>query len=219
MRGHPETPADLGEWQLAIRDPEGTLTASERHCALTLATFMGWRKPWCYPSVVTIAASMSRAESTVRVALKEIERKGYVARKRGGGRGKSTRYEARLPIFESRSRRRERSPISRKPPNQPRKASGNRRQTLRTLARHRRRAVPAEKKLSPPPEALLIEGSEAPWVQQPEALAFLVGDAKMAPKGGCSDCGKEGLRWSYGQLMLCAGCHRRRSQARDQSLE
>lgn len=58
---------------------------------------MSERGDSCFPSIASLAGDTSTSESTVSTALKTLIDAKWLARKSGGGRGRSTRYTALVP--------------------------------------------------------------------------------------------------------------------------
>jgi hypothetical protein len=196
----------LGEWQNALKDPEAPLNRRERHCGLTLATFMGWHELQCWPSVELLARTTGCAQSTVRLALTGLEAKGYLRRRRGFGRGNSTRYYACLPGVNANPAPKSGEREGRKPPiDAPETPDGRR---------------------LPNKNGENLESSDGggfgtapPTPKQEEVLlglyAFLLpAGVERADDGRCDDCGEEGGRWRYATLALCLKCHLRRDRLR-----
>lgn len=90
----------LFTWRSALAEAE-EVTSTEDHVALRLSTFMSERGDSAFPGVPRLARESKLAESTVRDALKALESKGWLVIQRGGGRGRTNRYEARIPWLET----------------------------------------------------------------------------------------------------------------------
>jgi DNA-binding MarR family transcriptional regulator len=82
-------------WQRAI--VESGLSPTQRHVALTLALHMDADGGSAFPSLETQAEETGLDRSTVRRALQILDRLGWLERSPGGGRGRRTNYQARLP--------------------------------------------------------------------------------------------------------------------------
>lgn len=63
-------------WQICVRWLD--LSPTEKHVALTLATYMAARTLTCKPSVGTLARDTGRKRLTVRAAMRELERRGWL---------------------------------------------------------------------------------------------------------------------------------------------
>lgn len=81
-------------WLTAVR--ESDLGDRERLVAFALGTWMS-SAGGCFPSLGAIAAGARRHVATVCRALDELEAGGWIDRDRGGGRGRSTTYQASIP--------------------------------------------------------------------------------------------------------------------------
>lgn len=89
------TPGDLFHWRAVIM--ESDLPPLTRHVALTLSTFMDSDGTNAYPALKTLAAATGLHLTTVCAHLNALESAGLLKRHRSkGGRGVSTRYEARF---------------------------------------------------------------------------------------------------------------------------
>lgn len=87
----------LFTWRSAARCDESGLTSTQHHAALTVSLFMSEHGDSAFPSVATLAAISGLAESTVRTALRELERKGWLTIELNRGRGHTNRYIADIP--------------------------------------------------------------------------------------------------------------------------
>lgn len=85
--------AGIFAWQRAVRD-SASLGATAKLVGLTLSTWMDARGV-CYPSEATIARAVGRSESTVRRALRELERAGFLVTRRR--KNASNRYRGVKP--------------------------------------------------------------------------------------------------------------------------
>ena len=83
----------LMEWRTTILASE--LRWAARLVALVLSTHMDSNGASCFPSVETIARESGLGRRSVQRALDELEAASLLERKRGGGRGKSSRYRAK----------------------------------------------------------------------------------------------------------------------------
>jgi hypothetical protein len=88
----------LYRWRLGLMWDD-RLTAADRHVALTLALFMDLDGGSCRPSVRRLEWMAKRKRQTVITSIKNLERCGWLAVKRGGiGKNKTTsQYAARCP--------------------------------------------------------------------------------------------------------------------------
>jgi DNA-binding transcriptional MocR family regulator len=87
-------PSPVVVWRRTILKAEG-LSSSARLVALVLMDHMNGDGGSCFPSLTTLSRESGRARSTVCIALDELERGGYISRRRG--RGIPTRYLATSP--------------------------------------------------------------------------------------------------------------------------
>lgn len=91
----------LFTWRTAVTGDGSDATALERHVALTLALFMSEAGDSAFPSVATLAGRCARSESTVRGALRELERKGWLDTAANRGRGHTNVYRTSIPDDEA----------------------------------------------------------------------------------------------------------------------
>lgn len=85
-------------WRSAIC--ESHLPPTQRHVALTLSLHMSERGDSCWPSHETLADETGYHVQTVKAALRELERAGWISktvRRRGVGRGTRVEYVAEVP--------------------------------------------------------------------------------------------------------------------------
>jgi hypothetical protein len=92
----------LFTWRGALVGDDSSASALERHVGLTLSLHMSERGDSAFPSVETLAGECGRSVSTVRGALRELERKGWLATQTRVGRGHTNVYEAVIPDQETR---------------------------------------------------------------------------------------------------------------------
>jgi Helix-turn-helix domain len=90
--GHPAS--HKTQWLSAVRDSD--LGDRELLVALVLGTWMS-AEGQCWPSLEAIAKGVRRHVATIARALIVLEASGWISRQRGGGRGRSTLYRARIP--------------------------------------------------------------------------------------------------------------------------
>lgn len=89
--------SQLFTWRTAITDRDSSASALERHVALTLSMFMSEAGDSAFPAMETLASRCGRSVSTVRGALRELERKGWLEVEFNRGRGHTNRYRATVP--------------------------------------------------------------------------------------------------------------------------
>lgn len=87
----------LFTWRSAARCDESGLSATQHHVALTVSLFMSEHGDSAFPSVATLAGISGLAESTVRQALRDLERHGWLSIELNRGRGHTNRYIAEIP--------------------------------------------------------------------------------------------------------------------------
>jgi hypothetical protein len=80
------------QWMSAIRDDE-RLTKTQQHLALLLATWMDIDGR-CFPSLETIARKGHFHKFTVTKTITALIAMGWLVKLSGGGRGKSSHYQA-----------------------------------------------------------------------------------------------------------------------------
>lgn len=171
----------LYEWRDAVASAESVLSATQRHVALTLSLHMDRNGGSCWPSILLLCKRTSLADSTVRKALTEVDRAGYLRREVGTGRGRSTRYSATLPAAEGRRDAAafdDANPpsVDEKPPSGANETAVSRRQGL-SLRVQEQRASPAAG----------------------------CGDALLALDEECMVCGERPAR-DDGERILCDPC-------------
>lgn len=88
------------KWSIAIRWHDG-FSATEKHVALTLSTYLDKTKMFAYPSVATLACNCARKPDTVREALRVLSRWQWLAikpfRTTKGNERATNRYTAHFP--------------------------------------------------------------------------------------------------------------------------
>lgn len=89
--------SQLFTWRSAVTDEGSSASALERHVALTLSMFMSEAGDSAFPAMETLAARCGRSASTVRGALRELERNGWLEVELNRGRGNTNRYRATIP--------------------------------------------------------------------------------------------------------------------------
>jgi hypothetical protein len=82
------------QWVSAVRDDE-RLTKTQQHLALLLATWMD-TAGHCFPSLETIARKGHFHKFTVTQTLAALVKMDWLVKLPGGGRGRSSRYQAIL---------------------------------------------------------------------------------------------------------------------------
>lgn len=85
----------LFTWRGAVADSE--LRSTAKLVAFALSLFMSEAGDSCFPSLDTLAHKTSTSRSTVTTAITTLVDEGWLVRKRGGGRGRSTHYTATVP--------------------------------------------------------------------------------------------------------------------------
>jgi len=85
----------LYQWRHAITSSD--LSSTDRFMALVLSLHMNRNGGSCFPSLETLALESGLGTSTVCRALASLHKQGFITRRPGGGRSKSTQYEARIP--------------------------------------------------------------------------------------------------------------------------
>jgi hypothetical protein len=181
---------------------------------LALGVYMKFDEPSCWPAIETLAAAVRRAESTVRDAIRGLERAGFLRVRRNIGRGNTNHYVASLP------RRKNQQSGKAKAAEEIQKTSGHRprsRRSLRTIGGDLMVAPPAVMVSPRVEQAQLPAGKPMRMEERREVLrtvdhGLLVGDAERADDGRCDDCRGPGMRWRHQTLRLCARCvHARRT--------
>lgn len=82
------------DWIRGIRDSQ--LTATAKHVAHVLATFMDGETGECFPSRGRVALGVGRSPSTVTRALRELEREGWIETERQ--MNSSNLYRRTIPL-------------------------------------------------------------------------------------------------------------------------
>ena len=90
------TLSPLFTWRAELSRCSSGLSPNARHIALVMSLHMSEKGDSCFPSVPTLACESGRAQSTVRAGIAELVEKGWLTKKKGGGRH-SNRYTARIP--------------------------------------------------------------------------------------------------------------------------
>lgn len=85
----------LFDWRTAVVG--STLSSTCRHVALTLSLHMDEQGGSCFPSVETLATETGLSRRAVQANVSKLVASGWLALRRGGGRGRSNRYEATNP--------------------------------------------------------------------------------------------------------------------------
>lgn len=94
-RASPPWLKPLFTWRSAIA--ESDLKPTTKHVALTLSLHMSERGDSCFPGKPLLAAETGCALRTVDAAIKELGEKRWLEVKKGGGRGRSNQYFAKIP--------------------------------------------------------------------------------------------------------------------------
>lgn len=85
----------LFTWRAAVADSDMRSTA--KLIAFALSLFMSEAGDSCFPSLDMLAQKTSTSRSTVSGGIKTLVDEGWLGKKKGGGRGRSTRYTATVP--------------------------------------------------------------------------------------------------------------------------
>jgi hypothetical protein len=104
----------LFTWRTAIARSE--LRSTAKLVAFVLSLYMSELGDSCFPSIDTIAARSSLSRGAVSAALKTLIDEGWLNRRGGGGRGKSTIYTAVVPETARQEGGSETARLSGKPP-------------------------------------------------------------------------------------------------------
>jgi hypothetical protein len=196
------------EWLWAVVDPSSRLTAMQVTVALALSVYMKHNEPSCWPAIETLATGLRRAESTVRDAIRGLERAGFLTVRANIGRGNTNQYVAALPGPEKHRSGRTKAPeeVQKTPAHRPRS-----RRSLQTVRGDLMVAPPAVMVAPPAEQAERSAGRPVRLEERRELLrtvdhSLLVGDAEVAADGCCDDCGRVGTRWRHQTLRLCRRC-------------
>jgi hypothetical protein len=85
-------------WRVALNSPLSRMSARAKHVGLSLANYMSEAGDHAFPSPETLHEDSGMAESTIRSALVELQRGGWIVKTRqGGGRGKTNEWASTIP--------------------------------------------------------------------------------------------------------------------------
>lgn len=82
-------------WPSRLADP--MLTDRARHVGLVLYGFADGDTGECWPSFATLAKLTQKSLDTIKRAIRELEQAGYIALRRGNGRGNQSVFTLRVP--------------------------------------------------------------------------------------------------------------------------
>lgn len=85
-------------WRVALNSPLSGISSNGKHVGLSLANYMSDAGDQAFPSPETLHEDATLAVSTVRAALVELQRAGWIVKTRqGGGRGKTNEWASTIP--------------------------------------------------------------------------------------------------------------------------
>ncbi len=85
-------------WRVALNSPLSGMSSKAKHVGLSLANYMSDAGDHAFPSPETLHEDSGMAVSTVREALVELQRGGWIVKTRqGGGRGKTNEWASTIP--------------------------------------------------------------------------------------------------------------------------
>jgi DNA-binding MarR family transcriptional regulator len=89
----------LFAWREALRT--SSLTSTQRGVAWALSQHMDRNGGSCFPSVQTLSEDSGYSRRTVQKTVRSLEGVGWIECDAGGGRKRTTRYQARIPGVEA----------------------------------------------------------------------------------------------------------------------